>query len=177
MKLPISYALDPQKAVQSCLIPPLCPAALPALRLEPIDPARYPLWHIKDEILHSPKLGAILNASNEILVQNFLKDKIRFGTIASHILKTLEHFAPIASSLNDLESILELDKEVRIYTQNLLQWTTLKDLDSQTRVEILHASFATRIIVLILQLLIHDTIYTPLPLGLSHFCPNFEFST
>ena len=120
MKLPISYALDPQRATQSCFIPPLCPTELPALRLEPIDPARYPLWRIKEEILRSPKLGAILNAGNEILVQSFLEDKIPFGAISSHIFRTLEHFAPSISSLNDLESILELDKEVRIYTQNLL---------------------------------------------------------
>ena len=119
MKLAISYALSPTLASQDTLIRPLELEEFASLRLDRIDPRRYPLWDLKDALLDKPYLGIILNASNEVAVEGFLEGRYRFGKIAEGVAKCMDHFsnAPKPQSLTE---ILELDREVRGYAQKNL---------------------------------------------------------
>lgn len=121
MKLPIAYALNPILASQHRYIKPLSLTSL-NLCLKPIDPHRYPLWNLKDEILQTPQKGIVLNASNEVAVQYFLANSIPFGAISTLIAAIMEQFADFNfNSLNDLNSITALDRQVRINSQEWLK--------------------------------------------------------
>lgn len=119
MKLAISYALNPILASQNALIRPLEPEDFASLRLERIDPRRYPLWELKDMLLAKPHLGIIFNASNEVVVEGFLEGRYKFGKIAESVTKCMDHFSSTPKPQN-LTEILELDGEVRGYTQKFL---------------------------------------------------------
>ncbi len=68
-----------------------------------------------DAIKQGGSYPVVMNAANEVLVDAFLKEKIRFIDIQNVLLKLLdEHKA--AYDL-DLEGILEIDRETRLYTQ------------------------------------------------------------
>ena len=61
---------------------------------------------------------AVLNAANEVLVNEFLEDKIRFYDIPNYIEKTLEAHNSIEDAT--LEEILEVDRWAREYVKNLI---------------------------------------------------------
>ncbi|WP_199769926.1 1-deoxy-D-xylulose-5-phosphate reductoisomerase [Helicobacter bizzozeronii] len=119
MQLPIAHALMPSLACQTPLIEPLDLLSLPPLRFEPIDTARYPLWALKNTLLAHPKLGVVLNASNEAALQAFRAKKIAFGQMANLIFQALEHFERDTLELHTLEDILALDQEVRGFCTKL----------------------------------------------------------
>lgn len=113
MKLPIAFALDKAKALDSSLIAPLHLETL-SLNFKPICTKRYPLWSLKEHILQYPKLGIVLNASNEVALNAFVEQKIAFGDISALILAMIEKFDNVKmQELSDLESIKALDSEVR----------------------------------------------------------------
>lgn len=114
MKLPIAYALDSKQALKQSFIQPtsLCDIQL---AFTSIDTQRYPLWRLKDEILSNPKKGVVLNASNEVAVEAFLKGTINFGRIAPLVFEAIDAFHHLGE-LKDIESIIELDLRVREFT-------------------------------------------------------------
>lgn len=120
MRLPIAHALCPHLAQQSASIKPLDLLNLPPLVFEAIDTAKYPLWALKAELLKSPKLGVVLNASNEVVLKAFMAKKISFGQMPSLIVQSLEHFEKDAQDLHTLEDIIALDARVRRFTEALL---------------------------------------------------------
>ena len=121
MKLSIAYALDSHKAQGMGLITPFDMSKFCNIALREIDTARYPLWNLKNHLLHSPKLGLVFNASNEIAVNAFLQEKIAFGKIAKIIESALQKFDSITSlELMSYEDIARIDSEVRQYTQKLI---------------------------------------------------------
>ncbi len=121
MKLPIAYALDSTKARNLGLIASFDMTKFCNIALKEIDTARYPLWSLKDELLSSPKLGIVLNASNEIAVNAFLQEKITFDKITTIIESALQKFSNVSSlGLMSYEDIACVDNEVRQYTQNLI---------------------------------------------------------
>ncbi|MGX3010793.1 1-deoxy-D-xylulose-5-phosphate reductoisomerase [Helicobacter sp. 23-1044] len=103
MRLPIATALLGAKAKHKAFIKELDLLNL-NLRFEKIDTSRYPLWTLKDSLLKCPKLGIILNAANDILVAQFLENKIIFGDIATQIFKVVERFGD-ESALDSLQNI------------------------------------------------------------------------
>jgi 1-deoxy-D-xylulose-5-phosphate reductoisomerase len=60
----------------------------------------------------------ILNASNEVAVDKFLKGKIKFSAIPEIISKSLERFENHLKP--DLETIIMCDKETRIFAEQLV---------------------------------------------------------
>ncbi len=113
MKLPISYAIDPKLASLSASIKPLDLYALSTIKFEPISMERYTLWRYKDLLLENPKLGVVLNASNEVAMEKFLNQEIAFGGLIKTISQALELYAKKSFKLSSLDEVLELDKEVR----------------------------------------------------------------
>ncbi|BEG58064.1 1-deoxy-D-xylulose 5-phosphate reductoisomerase Dxr [Helicobacter sp. NHP21005] len=90
MRLSILHALSPQN-VPKAPIKPLEIFSTP-LKFEPIDTDRYPLWRFKNLLLDQPKLGVVLNASNEEALRAFKTGAIPFGNINALVAKSLEHF-------------------------------------------------------------------------------------
>ena len=64
-------------------------------------------------------MPAVLNAANEIVVDAFLRDKIRFGRIAELVTETVEAQTKYAAA-SSLEEILDADKAAREYATRLL---------------------------------------------------------
>lgn len=65
-------------------------------------------------------MPAVLNASNEIVVDAFLHDKIRFGNIAELVYETVEALMPYSAALR-MEEILDADKAAREHATRLLK--------------------------------------------------------
>lgn len=90
------------------------------LTFEEPDMDTFPCLNLAYEALKEGKTYlAVLNAANEVLVENFLKDKIGFYDIPYYIEKSLD----IHNSINNptLEDILEADKWARSYIKDLLK--------------------------------------------------------
>ena len=112
MRLPISYALGVRE--QKILEP--VDLVGRSFSFLPIDPKRYAVWSIKEELLAKPKKGVVLNAANEAAIERFLNGSFCFGDIARAILRAWEHFDIEPKSL---EEVFTIDDEVRRYVQNL----------------------------------------------------------
>jgi len=109
MKLPIAYAI--LNEVKERIIEHIDLVKVGSLEFREIDKRRYPIWEIKDEILRNPKMGVVINAANEVAVDKFLKEEIKFCDIAKITLKAYEKFSDI--TLRDIKDIFQIDKEVR----------------------------------------------------------------
>ncbi len=62
---------------------------------------------------------AVLNAANEIAVYAFLNDKFKLGKIVEITEAALNNFENISEP--DLDTLFEIDKQVRAYTKNLVE--------------------------------------------------------
>ena len=80
------------------------------------DLKKFPGLNFGWEALNGPNyISIILNAANEIAVDLFLKGKIKFTNIVEIIDKCLNELN--FKSTKDLEEILEIDKECRIFAE------------------------------------------------------------
>ncbi len=111
MKLPIAYALD--CPVEEPILPPVDLLGIGPIAFEAIDPERYPLWRLKEELLERPRLGALLNAANEAAMEGFRNGDYDFGTMTDRILDAWRHFHD--REPESLEEVIKMDKEVREY--------------------------------------------------------------
>lgn len=120
MRLPIAYAINPCQAAHTQILESIDLSKLAALQFAPIDSKRYPLYVLKERLLENPKLGVIVNASNEAAIDHFLADRICFGEIANMVFEALTVFEKKLGALADYEAIVSLDAEVRKYCCKLL---------------------------------------------------------
>jgi 1-deoxy-D-xylulose-5-phosphate reductoisomerase len=115
MRLPIAFAL--LGSVSSRITPKISLKKIGSLKFEEIRADRYPIWELKDELLKNPHKGVVLNASNEIAVEWFLKDKIGFLDITKINKRAYAYFSNI--KISSLEDIFNIDKEVREFVKRL----------------------------------------------------------
>lgn len=118
MRLPIQYALSyPNRTIND--FERLDLAKIATLTFEKPNLETFPCLKIAYESL---KMGgtycAVLNSANEVLVNEFLEDKIGFYDIPYYIEKTLEPHNSIENP--SLEDILEIDKWARSFVKNIL---------------------------------------------------------
>lgn len=111
MQLPIAYALLGK--VDTPILEKVDLVKLSNLEFKKIEKERYAIWDIKDELLHNENLGVVLNAANEVAVENFLKGKINFLDIAKTSLEAINKFHN--TKLSNIDDIFEIDKTVRRY--------------------------------------------------------------
>ena len=109
MKLPISYALGCE--ISGPILSSVDFLAAKNLEFREIKTDRYPIWELKNELLKNPKMGAVLNAANEVAVEKFLKSQISFDDIAKIGLDACAKFD--AKNINSIEDVFELDRIVR----------------------------------------------------------------
>lgn len=118
MRTPIAYGLAYPERIASG-VAPLDLVKIAKLHFEAPDFKRFPCLDLAYAALKAGQTAStILNASNEVAVQAFLDGKIGFRMIDQIIARVLDKIA--LSSADDIESILECDKETRVITQALL---------------------------------------------------------
>lgn len=119
MRLPIEYALThPGRSTTD--FERLDLAKMATLTFEKPDMETFPCLQLAFKVL---KLGGtyptVLNAANEVLVNEFLDDKIGFYDIPYYIERSLEQHNNRSNPT--LEDILQVDKETREFLSNLLK--------------------------------------------------------
>lgn len=112
MKLAIAHAIlqNPQKITPNLDLKTLC-----NLSLKPINLKKYPIFSLKDKILQNPNLGVVINATNEVMVNKFLKNECGFLDISKVVLEFAKSFENI--QISSLDEIFEIDKEIRCKTR------------------------------------------------------------
>ena len=119
MRLPIHYALFYPERVASSAVPRLDLAALNELTFEEPDLTRFPCLKIAQEVAREDGTAAsVLNAANEVLVEAFLNESIRFSEISENLMRVLDRHKSISNP--ELEDILEADTWARRQAQKLL---------------------------------------------------------
>ena len=117
MRIPISYALTfPHRIYKSASRKFI----YNDLTFEDIPISKFPCYKLARTVAETGKnSGLILNAANEISVEYFLNDKITFTDIPNIIEDVLNSVE--ITSKNDIGSVLDNDKEVRIITKKLIK--------------------------------------------------------
>jgi len=120
MRTPISYALNYPKRL-NWGAQPLTPDILNGLTFFKPDIDKYKCFKLALEVLHEDKnsLMIVMNASNEIAVDSFLKGYIDFVDIYTVISKVLERFT--AKDIKNIDEIILLDKRVRSETATIIK--------------------------------------------------------
>ena len=114
MKLPIAYAVN--EKMQESILEPVDLLKIGSLEFREISQERYPIWQIKDDVLKNPNRGVIINAANEIAIEQFVEGKIGFLDISRRILEAYEHFDCEPKSVDE---IFDIDKEVRTFIREM----------------------------------------------------------
>ena len=112
MRTPIAHALAWPERITSG-VEPLNIFDVAKLDFEKPDLDRFPCLRLCYQAIKTGgSATTVLNAANEIAVQAFLDEKIKFNDIATLIEKTLDE-ATITDDVDSLESILNADKMAR----------------------------------------------------------------
>jgi 1-deoxy-D-xylulose-5-phosphate reductoisomerase len=111
MQLPIAYAIMGE--VKEQILKPINLLELQNLEFKEIQKQRYPIWEIKEEVLHNKNLGVVLNAANEVAVAKFLQGELGFLDISKKTLDAINKFHN--TKIEYIDDIFEIDKEVRSY--------------------------------------------------------------
>jgi 1-deoxy-D-xylulose-5-phosphate reductoisomerase len=118
MRVPIIYALDYPERFPNTL-ESLDFTKLSALTFEAPDEDRFPCLKLAIDALKSGgNVPAILNASNEVLVEAYLKDRIKFYDIPDLIMETIQKIPRIDQPT--IEALLSSDQEARLVSQKLM---------------------------------------------------------
>lgn len=119
MRLPIHYALFYPQRMPSALVPRLDLLSCKQLTFEEPDTRRFPCLALAQQVAQTNStLPCVLNATNEMAVDAFLKGKIRFVEIAGFIEKVINAHQPIPNP--SLEDILQTDSWCRQISQELI---------------------------------------------------------
>ena len=119
MKIPIQYALSyPDR--YSLDVPQMDFMVYDSLTFEQPDTKRFPCLSLAYSVLdHGQTYPAVLNAANEVAVDAFLNEKLRFTQISEIILEALDRHNP--KQIEDLPDLLEIDRETRKIVLNLIE--------------------------------------------------------
>ncbi|MDD2865365.1 MAG: 1-deoxy-D-xylulose-5-phosphate reductoisomerase [Methylococcales bacterium] len=119
MRIPIAHALAYPERFESGASP-LDIFAVKHMDFEPADLARFPCLRLAYEaITAGGTMPAVLNAANEIAVEAFLNEQIRFTDIPIVIEKTMQSI-PVQKG-DSLEKILEMDSKARVIANQAIQ--------------------------------------------------------
>ncbi len=118
MRTPIAHALAWPERISSG-VPRLNLVEIARLDFEPVDFDRFPCLKLAyDAMSAGGTTSTILNAANEIAVQAFLEERLRFTAIPEVIETTLSKFTGRAAT--SLEIILEDDARARDLAQSVI---------------------------------------------------------
>ncbi|PZO90826.1 MAG: 1-deoxy-D-xylulose-5-phosphate reductoisomerase [Haemophilus parainfluenzae] len=111
MRVPIAYSLSyPERMISGT--PPLTLETLLPLHFLPVEQERFPALSLAYEVLTEKQdAGAILNAANEVAVDLFLQNKIKFTAIVPLVKEVLDKVS--TETHTSLASVLAKDQQVR----------------------------------------------------------------
>ncbi|MEL6374866.1 MAG: 1-deoxy-D-xylulose-5-phosphate reductoisomerase [Pseudomonadota bacterium] len=121
MRTPIAYALSyPRRMATTC--PRLDLLSIGALTFEPVDEARFPAIRLAREALQAGgSAPAVLNAANEIAVEAFLDERLKFLEIARLVEQVLEGADnDLIRPLHTLADVYEVDERARAVARGRL---------------------------------------------------------
>ncbi len=119
MRIPIAHALAYSERFESGASP-LDIFAVKHMDFEPADLQRFPCLRLAYEaITVGGTMPTVLNAANEIAVEAFLNEQIRFTDIPVVIEKTM-HEIPVQKA-DSLETILDMDGKARVVANQMIQ--------------------------------------------------------
>lgn len=119
MKLAIAQAILPHFNIKlnEQIVQNLDFLALKNLEFHPINLKKYPIFSLKNALLKNPDLGVLINGANEVLVQKFLQNEIKFTEISTGIFRVLDKFGTI--KISSINEIFEFDLRVREFLKAL----------------------------------------------------------
>ena len=119
MKLPLGFALGLGKRLETGT-KPLRLADIRTLEFFEIDREKFPCFALAEQVIdEAPDKSIILNAANEIAVEEFLSDKVAFHQIATISDHCLAH--DFDHDTSSIEGVLALDKQVRDFAKAFSQ--------------------------------------------------------
>lgn len=118
MKVPIQYALSYPERI-SADYEKLSLSKIRSLTFEEPDRERFPCLQLAYDALEiGGTMPAVMNGANEVLVEAYLQEKIKFYDIPKFIKRAME--AHQALDYTTMEEILEVDRWVRDYVRTTL---------------------------------------------------------
>lgn len=119
MKTPIAYGLGWPNRIDGG-VEELDFMKLGQLHFEEVDSQKFPSLKLAYQALSLGGLmPTVLNAANEVAVEAFLTQKIKFTQIADVVEETLEQFS--VSAADQLDAILTIDQESRTIAHNVMK--------------------------------------------------------
>lgn len=121
MRTPIAYGLGFPKRIASG-VGLMDLMKLGRLDFTPPDFQRFPCLQLAFDALNSSQAACVaLNAANEVAVEHFLTEKIRYTDIASVIAHSIEQIDKSTYGLTELDAILDLDLQARRIAEHYAQ--------------------------------------------------------
>ncbi len=118
MQLPIALGLSWPERLEG-ILPTLDFSSQMSWEFMPVDNDSFPAINVSKEcILSSPTHPCVMNASNEVCVDLFLKNKIKFLDIVDTVIKVLDSYNPVLNI--DLKSLQNVDIWARNKTKQIL---------------------------------------------------------
>ena len=120
MRVPIACGLAwPERMASG--VEPLDFTRLAALTFEAADAQRFPGLHLSWQALRAPEgTTTVLNAANEVAVEAFLQERLRFDRIHAVNQATLEALVP-RQRPDSVGALLELDAQARAVAARMVQ--------------------------------------------------------
>lgn len=113
MELPILYALSYPERVTDPELRTFDPLRASPLTFEAIDDEAFPMFALGVEAgRRSGCAPAVYNAANEVAVQAFLEERLRFPEIAEVVEETVDHAG--TSALRDIDDVIAADAAARV---------------------------------------------------------------
>ncbi len=119
MKIPIQYALTyPER--ENTRLPSLGLSQIKKLEFLDVEDEKFPLVRLAFKALEEGEsIPVALNAANEVVVEAFLNGEINFSEISVLVGEVVENHQK--SDVKSLEDILEVDRETRAQTRNIMK--------------------------------------------------------
>ena len=118
MRTPIAYALAYPNRIDT-RVEKLKLSSIQKLTFFEPDLIKFPCLELAYESLKIKKSApTILNAANEIAVEAFLNEKIKFLSISKVVEKTLNKAS--ISPINSIKDVLDIDNESRLISTELI---------------------------------------------------------
>jgi 1-deoxy-D-xylulose-5-phosphate reductoisomerase len=113
MELPILYALNYPDRVDDEALRSYDPVRSSPLTFEDIDHEAFPMFRLGEEAgRRSGCAPAVYNAANEIAVQAFLEDRIRFPEIADVVREAMDRLQ--TDEIRDMDDVIAADAAARL---------------------------------------------------------------
>ena len=97
--------------------------SLKSLNFLKVDRKKFPLIKLKDRLTEYYSTPIIINAANEILVDQFLKENLSFSSFYKTIMKVLKHKNYKKYAIRkpkNINQILEIDQWARLITGKII---------------------------------------------------------